>query len=628
MISKLKSLYKNKKAIKISVFILTLLFVGSMANMIFANSHNSVKKSPIKETKKEYITVYPKKINDDKKLLIGKVLSNESASIYPRRDGIVADILVDIGDIVKKGQVLAYLLSDGVEDESALEIQIQRNMMLQSEDNYKNTEIVSQEHIKNLEKKLNEEKVMIERLKADNYKGDINDDNLRLQKEQLALEYQELNLLEVEYSKMLDAQRINKNDVNNEVIQAKNNYKVTLDNALLVALNVLAGAHSPYGLPSGANLRTDILPMGLGVFNPSLQNRSVDVTNQYIRKFNEVKNSKEIDFVSLHLLANEMLLVIQDLIRASGNGGGIDLQTLSNSIISAQDQLNKAKESYEDAYDSYWIVQNDDEIKLAVQLKNIDKQKVNIEILESTWEKNATEIESKILIQEAAILRLEQEIKYEKSYVKKDIDDSKNQYNIAKSNYYKTAAQKGHIKITAPFNGTIARRNINVGELAEKNMVAFDLVDVKTTLSKKAENEIQFGLPEDLQAVLAVGQEITFYLPNDELTIYKAKVTRMSPQIDEALHTITVQAKLLNDVKLAHHTSVQVEIVTGKKESLQIESSALKRDGDNNYVWVRKDEDTIEKKFVDVIEEDGEFAEIRGELDESTMILVNYYERK
>lgn len=627
MISKVKALYKHKKAKKIYVFLLTLFFVGSMANMLFASSDDQVKKTSVKKHKKEYVTVMPKKLSDDKKILIGKVLSHESASVYPRRSGIVEDILVDIGDTVKKGQILAYLLPEGVENESALEIQTQRNMMLRAEDNYKNTETVSQERIKNLEEKLNEEKVKLDRLKADNYEGEVDNNNLRLQKEQLKLEHEQLNLLEVEYAEMLDAQGINKKDVENEIVQAENNYKTALDSALQVALNVLGGSHTDYGIPSGANLRTDMLPNILGVFNTSVRNSSVDVTNQYIRELNKM-NDSEIDFTGLHALADEMLGDLQELIRSSGNGGGIDLHSLSSSVISAQDRLYKAQEKYEDAYDAYNSVQNNDEQKLAVQVEKIDKQKAKIEILESNWAKNATEIESKILIKEASISRLEQEIEYEKSKVKKDIDASKNQYNIAKSSYYKTAAQKGHTRITAPFNGTIARRNINVGELAAKSMASFDLVDVETTLSKKSKNEIQFGLPEDLQTVIAAGDEVSFYLPDDELTIYKAEITRMSPQIDEALHTITVQAKLPDDLKLAHHTSVQVEVITGKKESLQIDSSALKREDDKNYVWVQKSEDNIDKVFVDVIEEDGEFAEITGELDEESVLLVNYYGRK
>lgn len=627
MISKIKALYKHKTTTKIYVFLLTLFFIGSLANMIFASSDKEAQRTPVKAQKKEYITVTPKKLNDDKKILIGKVLSHESASIYPRRSGIVEDILVDIGDTVRKGQVLAYLLPEGVENESALEIQTQKNMMLQAQDNYKNTESVSQERIKNLEKKLEEERVKLERLKADNYEGEVNNDNLRLQKEQLVLEHEQLNLLEVEYSKMLDAQKINTNKVANEIVQAENNYETALDNALQVTLNVLGGSHTPYGIPFGPNLRTDMLPTILGVFNTSVRNKSVDITNQYIIEFNNINNAN-INYNELHVLANEMLTTIQELLRASGNGEGIDLHMLSSSVISAQERLYKAQEKYEDAYDGYSSIQNNDEQKLAVQIEKINKQKAAIEILESNWKKNATEIESKILINEAGIARLKQEIEYEKSKLKKDIDASKNQYNIAKSNYYKTATKKGHTQITAPFNGTIARRNINVGELAAVTTASFDLVDVETTLSKQSKNEIQFGLPEDLQTVITIGDEISFYLPEDELTMYKAEITRMSPQIDEALHTITVQAKLPDDLTLAHHTSVQAEIITGKKDSLQIDSSVLKREDDKNYVWVQKSEDTIEKVFVDVIEEDGEFAEITGHLDEKSVLLVNYYGHK
>ncbi|HEY5714490.1 MAG TPA: hypothetical protein VIT68_04015, partial [Candidatus Gracilibacteria bacterium] len=54
--------------------------------------------------------------------LTGKVKSNGFAIVAPRRVGIIQDLLVDIGDSVRKGETLGYLFPDGVEGQSSSSI--------------------------------------------------------------------------------------------------------------------------------------------------------------------------------------------------------------------------------------------------------------------------------------------------------------------------------------------------------------------------------------------------------------------------------------------------------------------------------------------------------------------------
>ncbi len=53
---------------------------------------------------------------------LGRINSNAYAMVHPRRQGIIQDILVDVGDIVQKGQTLAVLLPPGVEGQSSAQI--------------------------------------------------------------------------------------------------------------------------------------------------------------------------------------------------------------------------------------------------------------------------------------------------------------------------------------------------------------------------------------------------------------------------------------------------------------------------------------------------------------------------
>lgn len=72
-----------------------------------------------KMVKKEIATVSPvERKNANSLMLVGTVISNESAMIYPRREGIVKDIYVDIGDTVEAGEVIGTLFPRGVEGQA------------------------------------------------------------------------------------------------------------------------------------------------------------------------------------------------------------------------------------------------------------------------------------------------------------------------------------------------------------------------------------------------------------------------------------------------------------------------------------------------------------------------------
>lgn len=590
--------YINKRVKVVGLILLLIAMIGG--GFAYFSSSGSAAKEPVtRSVKRTHKTVQAKKIKDEKKVLIGKVLSHESARVFPRRSGIVSDILVDIGDKVYKGQPLAYLLPEGVENVSGLEIQLQRNIMQRALDDYKNTEILSQAEIENLEKKLDEEKIALERLKADQYKdGTGEDDTLRL--------------LSTQLQEKIDLQEVRLRDAQNKVDQSRDSLYVAFEHAHQVALQVMGagGTFTRSGLDT--TIYTHQVSDSLAANDSDALNQAVITLNDFRRQLNGFRDKGLSDqaYISLAITADNLLIDLQRVVNSSGTLDPGVLDQLSTAVHTSQTQLFAAKEKFENALEN--------------QQLTIVREREGVALLEEQIEKQGTEVQSKIVLKEASIAQFEKEIEFAKARINKNIDSSKNNYLVSNSNYLRTAAEKGHTAIRAPFSGTISRRSINVGELAMSSSSAFDLIEVQTTLSKKAKNEIQFGLPEDLKDVLEVGKSIEFFLPEDELTVYEAEVTRMSPQIDEELHTITVQAKLPEDLRFPHHTSVQVQIITGEKDTYQVDSSIVKRDDEGDYLWVLNGED-VEKLRVEVLEEDGEFAEIAGDLSEETSIVTNYY---
>jgi multidrug efflux pump subunit AcrA (membrane-fusion protein) len=596
---KLRRLSSKKKRVLIVVICLLVLLGIAAVSAMQPSSDTSLSSSV--STEKTYNTTQPQKLNDESVVLVGKVLSHESASIFPRRSGIVEDILVDIGDPVQKGQIIARLLPEGVENVSGLEILVQQNVAQRALDEYNNTIAVTTEEIKTMEQILAEKELALERLRVDEYREGYEEGN------------DALRVLNTQLNERIELQEVLLRDAATKIEQAKDTLYTAMQHAHQTAMLVMAGGNSYTRLSLTSTLRTDHVDKTLGSTDYGLLNETVRLINSFRESLNDFSgpdNATDAEFLMLTDSAEQVLDSVEALLNASGAADPTLINTLLTSTHSTQGVLFSARNGLQNANESY------DSLFV--------KEREAIAVLREQIEKQGTEVESNILLMESDIAQYRQEIEYAIARADQRVDTSKNNYSIAQSTYQQTAAEKGHTSIYAPFSGIISRRNINVGELAMTSQSIFDLIEVETTLSQMAKNEIQFGLPEDLQQVLDVGQEIEFYLPEAELSSYTAEVTRISPQVDEMLHTVTVQAKIPDELRLAHHTSVQVRVITGKKETYLIDSSAVKREDERNFVWVQSGEE-IEQIFLDVLHEDGEFAEVAGEITEDTEVLLNYY---
>jgi len=89
-------------------------------------------------------------------------------------------------------------------------------------------------------------------------------------------------------------------------------------------------------------------------------------------------------------------------------------------------------------------------------------------------------------------------------------------------------------------------------------------------------------------------------------------------------HTVTVQAKIPDDLSLPHQSSVRIRLTDNKKPIYRVPSSAVKREDDRNFIWLL-DLETNEpmQLTVSVFAEDGEFAEITGALDKESQVILD-----
>ena len=529
-------------------------------------------------------TTYPEPVSNTATALIpGTVISHETANIYPRRDGIVEDIYVDIGDEVKKGQVVALFLPKGVEGQSQTAIAEKTARKAQAETEYLNAISVSEATVTSARQQL-------------------------LEKETA------LRIAESEQGGLLSSMRKAKSDIS----QARDQAAVAARDARQAIERILTGSNSRTGI---SIKETDIIPK-LGMME--FQTR-YDVAFALLELeraeaiYNEMNDDEKSESINLFVERAQIALSeIHDLLSATssapipqpGTRTAKDPADMIQEIFSMQDRVLNAEEKYEDAILAYeTLAAREPDVAAVVEGRDITNAQSNkVKLLTSQLD---------ISNQHLSLVESEQQRTEERA--EKGID-------IANAMLSATRAESGNRNIRSPFTGIVSKRFLEVGQIAMPSAPAFELVGVPTSLSKEAKAEIKFGLPEDLQDAISLGDTVHFFLPDDEAAANEAVVTRKSPQVDRETHTITVQAKIADDLLLPHRTSVRVRITDNATPLFRLPSFAVKRptEGGGNIIWI------IDLKTgtpisapVTVHEEDGEFAEVSGKIDEGTLVILD-----
>jgi len=515
-------------------------------------------------------------------IILGKVLSHETANIYPRRDGIVEDVYFDIGDTVHKNQVVALLLPKGVEGQSAAAIAEKNARKVQAESDYVSALGVAQEAVNKANQQIEEKETA------------------------LAVAQNEQEALKRKFSQY-----------KSNVTQALEQAFISIRRARQLIEQITIGSNTRPGEP----LREDDINDQLGLLSPETRYNLSYSFEQLEQAEDEYLTSDErhqqelIESLTSH--ANDALLKMNDLLAATptvplSQPSLFTQQKISNllsSILSVQNEILKAKEKYEDANNAFITLTSSEPALYSAWKSGSDNPNVK---------------SNKVHMLTAQLMTTKEHLDFVTSQQQQMVEKTKNMVGVADAMLSAQYTISGHREIRSPFSGVISKRFIEVGGMAMPSMPAFELVDVETSLSKIAKNEIQFGLPENLLAALSVGNTVTFLMPNDDIKTYQAEVTRISPQVDMQTHTITVQAKIDDSLNFPNHSNVRVRFVDQKSPTFQVPSFAVKREEEGNILWVLDAKTNKPQKIsVTVRSEDGEFAEISGDITEDTQIILD-----
>ncbi len=119
------------------------------------------------------------------------------------------------------------------------------------------------------------------------------------------------------------------------------------------------------------------------------------------------------------------------------------------------------------------------------------------------------------------------------------VDQNQSQLQVAQANIARTQAIIAQKLIRAPFGGQLGVRQVDVGQYLSAGAAIVTLTDLDTL-------HVNFTIPEQARAALAVGQPVEFRVDAFQNRAFKAILTTIEPQIDPATRNIKIQATLDN----------------------------------------------------------------------------------
>ncbi|OGS21485.1 MAG: hypothetical protein A2252_07155 [Elusimicrobia bacterium RIFOXYA2_FULL_39_19] len=181
--------------------------------------------------------------------------------------------------------------------------------------------------------------------------------------------------------------------------------------------------------------------------------------------------------------------------------------------------------------------------------------------------------------------------------------------------------QWGNTLIKAPFNGTIAKRFLEVGEMLIGGTPAFLLADLTDMIVETNIDETDIGF-------IKVGQPVEITLDaykSSKLTGRIQFIARSSLEVKEKGITYLVKIKLYptKDITLRLGMTCDVNIrVAEKKDVLMIPYTALGEDEGKKFVFIAE-KNVLKRKFVTTGLENYDNTEILSGLAENEIVIEN-----
>lgn len=209
----------------------------------------------------------------------------------------------------------------------------------------------------------------------------------------------------------------------------------------------------------------------------------------------------------------------------------------------------------------------------------------------------------------------------------KEMDDVRLGYEAALAQ--KKAAQEmkkeveelgRYVRLTAPFNGVVAAKMVDVGDLASPG---YPVMTVETT----GDLRVTASVPESEIGFWQAGMPAKVIIPassGDKDQVYEAKIVQVVPSADPASHQFKIKAKMTSPDK-SIKPGMFARIMVGKsgQKTLMVPKSAVFTRGQLEGVFVVDKDNRARLRWIRTGRDMGEYIEVLTGLDSGEMVVLD-----
>ncbi len=146
--------------------------------------------------------------------------------------------------------------------------------------------------------------------------------------------------------------------------------------------------------------------------------------------------------------------------------------------------------------------------------------------------------------------------------------------------------EKGEIfpvlSVVSPIRGVVTRQDLVLGQYVEPQVTVMEVVDTRKL-------QLNIMVFESDLAGLTPGQTVKFHAPGQENRVFEATLSHIGKSVDLQSKTVSCIARVGSEDRgeFVNNLFVETRIVTCQREAMAIPESALIREPDRDFVWVK-----------------------------------------
>ncbi|MEM9495177.1 MAG: efflux RND transporter periplasmic adaptor subunit [Pseudomonadota bacterium] len=175
--------------------------------------------------------------------------------------------------------------------------------------------------------------------------------------------------------------------------------------------------------------------------------------------------------------------------------------------------------------------------------------------------------------------------------------------------------------IKAPFDGIAGITTIEAGDYVRSG-------DVVTTLDDTSSIVVEFSVPQEAAAYVALDQAVTARLTSDAARAHAGVVSAIDSRIDPASRTLRVEATVDNAEGLLLPGAVfAVSTTSDGEKAISVPGLAVQWDREGAYVWRRTDEGVAVRASVRILQRTDDQVLVEGDIEPGDAIAADGADR-